>query len=52
MTGKGSKPRPLSIPRAEFADKWDKIFKREKKENDGSTTGQPILESQKQARKR
>lgn len=26
--GKGSKPRPLSIPRAEFEDNWDRIFGR------------------------
>ena len=26
MSGKGSKPRPLSIDRNEFAQKWDEIF--------------------------
>jgi len=25
---KGSKPRPLSIPKKDFDDKWDKIFKK------------------------
>ena len=24
--GKGSKPRPLSVPRKQFEDNWDKIF--------------------------
>jgi hypothetical protein len=26
MAGKGSKPRPLSVPRKVFEDNWDKIF--------------------------
>lgn len=26
MNGKGSKPRPLSIPVEEFGDRWDAIF--------------------------
>ena len=26
--GKGSKPRPLSVPRKQFEDNWDKIFKK------------------------
>ncbi|CAD8327813.1 hypothetical protein [uncultured phage] len=26
MSGKGSKPRPLSIDRDEYAQKWDEIF--------------------------
>lgn len=28
--GKGDKSRPLSIPKKEFDDKWDKIFNNEK----------------------
>lgn len=28
MSGKGSKPRPLSIPIDEFNDRWDSIFKK------------------------
>ena len=24
--GKGSKPRPLSVPRNQFDDNWDRIF--------------------------
>lgn len=30
MSGKGSKPRPLSIPVEEFNDRWDNIFKKPK----------------------
>ena len=26
MSGKGSKPRPLSVPRKQFESNWDKIF--------------------------
>jgi hypothetical protein len=26
MNGKGSKPRPLSVPRKQFEDNWDRIF--------------------------
>lgn len=34
MSGKGSKPRPLSVPRKVFEDNWDKIFgKKNNKEN-------------------
>jgi hypothetical protein len=28
MSGKGDKPRPLSISNDEFADRWDDIFKK------------------------
>ena len=31
MSGKGSKPRPISVPRKKFDDNWDKIFKSKKK---------------------
>ena len=31
MSGKGSKPRPISVPRKKFDDNWDKIFKPRKK---------------------
>ena len=31
MSGKGSKPRPISVPRKKFDDNWDKIFKPKKK---------------------
>ena len=27
MSGKGSKPRPISIPREQFESNWDSIFK-------------------------
>jgi len=26
MSGKGSKPRPLSVPRKQFDESWDRIF--------------------------
>jgi|688.fasta_scaffold11635_30 hypothetical protein len=26
--GKGSKPRPLSVPRKKFDENWDRIFKK------------------------
>lgn len=29
--GKGSKPRPLSIPRKQFDDNWERIFGKSKK---------------------
>ena len=28
MSGKGDKPRPLSISKDEFAERWDNIFKK------------------------
>ena len=34
--GKGSKPRPIEIPREKFNDNWDKIFK--KRVNDESSS--------------
>jgi len=30
MSGKGSKPRPLSVPRKKFDDNWDRIFGKKK----------------------
>lgn len=30
MSGKGSKPRPFSVSQAEFDNRWDNIFKKEK----------------------
>ena len=30
MSGKGSKPRPLSISKEQFDSNWDKIFMKEK----------------------
>jgi len=35
--GKGSKPRPIEIPREKFSDNWDSIFK--KKVKDESSSG-------------
>jgi hypothetical protein len=31
MSGKGSKPRPLSVPRKTFEDNWDRIFGKKEK---------------------
>lgn len=33
--GKGSKPRPLSVPRKRFEDSWERIFgkKKDKKQS-------------------
>ena len=37
--GKGSKPRPIEIPREKFNDNWDKIFgKKVKNESSGSNS--------------
>ena len=34
MSGKGSKPRPLSVPRKVYESNWERIFgKKNKKEN-------------------
>jgi hypothetical protein len=34
MNGKGSKPRPLSVPQKQFDDNWDNIFKRKAKKKE------------------
>jgi len=31
--GKGSKPRPLSIPRKQFENNWERIFGNKKRES-------------------
>ena len=36
--GKGSKPRPVSIPRKQFEDNWDKIFNNKDKEKKNEDT--------------
>jgi hypothetical protein len=33
--GKGSSPRPFSVPKEEFDKSWDTIFKKEKTNEDG-----------------
>lgn len=34
MSGKGSRPRPLSVPRKVYENNWERIFgKKNKKEN-------------------
>lgn len=32
MSGKGSKPRPLSVPRKVYEDNWERIFGKSKKQ--------------------
>ena len=32
MSGKGSKPRPLSVPRKQFDENWELIFGKKKEE--------------------
>ena len=32
--GKGSKPRPISVPREQFDSNWDAIFKKPKKKKE------------------
>jgi hypothetical protein len=34
--GKGSKPRPIEVPREKFNDNWDKIFKKRVKDESSS----------------
>jgi len=34
--GKGSKPRPIEIPREKFSDNWDKIFGKKVKNESSS----------------
>jgi hypothetical protein len=34
MSGKGSKPRPLSVSQAEYDTRWDAIFGRDLKKED------------------
>ena len=33
MSGKGSKPRPLSVKKEQFNKNWDKIFNKKKGDN-------------------
>ena len=33
--GKGSKPRPYSVPQDQFASNWDTIFGKKKQDNTG-----------------
>lgn len=32
MSGKGSKPRPLSVPKKQFEENWDRIFGKQQRE--------------------
>lgn len=43
MSGKGSRPRPLSVPRKVYEDNWDRIFgKKTTKENSKKKQKQDI----------
>ena len=42
MSGKGSKPRPLSVPRKVYEDNWERIFGKKKKENSKKKQKQDI----------
>ena len=42
MSGKGSKPRPLSVPRKVYEDNWEHIFGKKKKENSKKKQKQDI----------
>jgi hypothetical protein len=37
--GKGSKPRPISVPRKQFDENWERIFEKKKKEGQQKTAG-------------
>jgi len=39
MSGKGDKQRPLSVPRKQFEDNWDKIFNNKNKESKDANSG-------------
>ena len=39
MSGKGSSPRPFSVPRKKFDDNWDRIFGKKTKEKYCSECG-------------
>jgi hypothetical protein len=46
--GKGSKPRPYSVPLQEFNNRWDLIFKKKENNNESNSMEQesmPILRS-------
>ncbi len=37
--GKGSKPRPLNVPRKKFDENWERIFGKKKQEEQRKTAG-------------
>jgi hypothetical protein len=46
--GKGSKPRPYSVPIQEFDSRWDLIFKKKEHKNESNSMEQesmPVLRS-------
>jgi hypothetical protein len=42
MSGKGSKPRPLSVPRKTFEDNWDRIFSKKQSQEKNKKTKQKL----------
>lgn len=40
MSGKGSKPRPFSIPKEEYDKRWEEIFKKNEKDPAGVLLGE------------
>jgi hypothetical protein len=43
--GKGSKPRPYAIPKEEFDNRWDQIFKQPKTDKIGDKVVKQVEES-------
>ena len=42
MSGKGSRPRPLSVPRKVYEDNWNKIFGKKTKTKENSKKKQEL----------
>ncbi len=42
MSGKGSRPRPLSVPRKVYENNWDRIFNKKSIKQDKSKTKKNI----------
>jgi hypothetical protein len=42
---KGSKPRPIEIPRDNFEKNWDAIFKKVKNESSGSNSNNRVKDT-------
>lgn len=42
MSGKGSRPRPLSVPRKVYENNWDRIFHKKPIKQDKSKTKKNI----------
>jgi len=42
MSGKGSKPRPLSVSRKVFENNWDRIFKKKEQQKKNTSKTQKL----------